>query len=544
MPGSTGKLCPICDSPIEPGATKCSFCGTDLTIFGAESTSAAQEESRVVKETAPAAAPKPAPTIQPAAQPPKAAAPVAPPKVEPIKEKPAPKAEEATFQCPNCNGAVKESDTVCPQCGAVFEEAAQFECPACGTLVDADAKTCPGCGAMFVEEGEEEEEAKPAPAAPAAKPQQPAQATPTATAVKVEAGSDEEVIVVEGESGDVIHDEEIHEEILRIKEERAEEAAPVKKVRRPGIGGLFRGGPKEEGAAAPRVAAPSPAPAAAAAQPTPALTLGMPPATKRQLPADPKVQGAELAKIVNEVRALLNIATEKKLLIDESKDMLDRGITAGRERQLQNAFTLISGAEEKLNVRLREYAVAAFSALQDEIAVGKRLGGNTAKADVLSKEAKRAAETPDYQAAFVFMDKAKTELAPITGKYNATKSTLHKYERLVKDSRAVGIDNEPLKETLEEAKAAFDALDFEKAESIARGSTEEIMAQVKTRIGPEIDKAKSMLVEVKMKAESGVGPQITILKSAIKAYKEENYMEALAEIKRFKKEMKKLISPA
>ena len=48
-----------------------------------------------------------------------------------------------------------------------------------------------------------------------------------------------------------------------------------------------------------------------------------------------------------------------------------------------------------------------------------------------------------------------------------------------------------------------------------------------------------------MKAEAGgVGPQITILKSAIKAYKEEDYLEALSEIKRFKKEMKRLLSPA
>ena len=510
-----------------------------MTIFGSESDSAAQEEGRVVKETQPAVEAKPAVAAQAA------------PKVEPAKATPA--AEEAAlFQCPNCNGAVKESDNVCPHCGAMFveEEVSQFECPACGTLVNADATTCPGCGAIFVEEGEGAEEAAPAEApkaAPAAAPT-PAPTTAAAPAATpaAEVEGEEAVTVSETSSEATAQDEEIRRKVLEIKEGRGQEAEVVKKVRKPGLGGLFKGGKKEEEAAATGVpqkviAVPKPGPAAA----TPAMTIAPPPMTKRQFPTDPKAQGAELAKMVNDVRSLLNIATERRLVIDESKDMLDRAIAAGRERQLQNALTLLSTAEDRLNVRLREYAVATFSSLQDEIAVAKKLGGNTAKPEVLAKEAKRAAETPDYQAAFVFIDKAKTELSPITGRYNSVRDILRKYERLVKDSRAVGIDNEPLKETLEEAKAAFEGLDFEKAESIAHGSIEEIMGQVKTRIGPEIDKAKSMLVEVKMKAEAGgVGPQITILKSAIKAYKEENYLEAMAEIKRFKKEMKKLITPA
>jgi len=522
LPGNTGKLCPICDSPIEKGATKCSFCGTDLTIFGSESESATQEETRVVKETLQTAEAKPQPPV------------VQPPKVEPAKASPAPK-EEAIFQCPNCNGAVKESDNVCPHCGAMFveEETAQFECPNCKTMVDADATTCPGCGAIFVEEEEEAE------VAPAEAPK----ATPAGAASQPEA--EESVVIVDTTSTETTaQDEEIRSKVLEIKEGRGREGAEaVKKVKKPGFAsGLFKGG-KTEGAAQ---AAASAAALKQAATATPAMTIAPPPAVKRQIPTDPKAQGAELAKMVNDVRSLLNIATERKLMMDESKDLLDRAIAAGRERQLQNALTLISDAEDKLNTRLREFAVATFSSLQDEMAVARKLGGNTSKVEVLAQEAKRAAETPDYQATFIFIDKAKAELTPITGRYNEIRDTLRKYERLVKDSRAVGIDNEPLKDTLEEAKTAFEALDFDKAESIAESSTEAIMSQVKARIGPEIDKAKSMLVEVKMKAESGagVGPQITILKSAIKAYREEDYAEALAEIKRFKKEIKKLLTPA
>jgi len=540
LPGpTTGRLCPICDSPIEKGAKKCSFCGTDLTIFGSESEGAQQQEERLVKDSQPAVETKaPTPAYAPSAAQAAPAKPAAPPapKVEPAAQA----AEEALFQCPNCNGMVKESDTVCPHCGAMFveDETAQFECPACGTLVNADATTCSGCGAIFVED-----EAAATEATPAAAQEAPKQAAPAAQPAIP--GEEEVVLVSEGTKGEEAEDADVHRIVSQIKEERGQEVGAVKKVKKPGIGGILRGGKREE-APAKRIVQPSAGPAAAGAPrpaAAPALAISLPPMTKRQIPTDPKDQGRELAKLVNDVRSLLNIATEKGIIMDESKDLLDRAIAAGRERQLNQALTMVINAEEKLNTRLRDYVVASFSSLQEEMAVAARLGGNTAKGEVFSKEAKRAAETPDYQAAFVFIDKAKAELAPITGKYNTVRDLIRKYERLVRDSRAVGIDNEPLKDTLEEAKRAFEVLNFEKAESIARGSTGEIMSQVKDRIGPEIDKAKQMLVEVKMKAESGVGPQITILKSAIKAYKEENYLEALAEIKRFKKEMKKLLTP-
>jgi predicted RNA-binding Zn-ribbon protein involved in translation (DUF1610 family) len=438
---------------------------------------------------------------------------------------------------------VKESDTVCPHCGAQFveDENAQFECPACGTLVDANATSCPGCGAIFVEDegaAEEKPAAQPAAQAPVS---QPAVTQPPVQAAAPAAKAEPEESVISVGSVEETTDEMVSKAVAGARESRVQAPGEVKKVKRPGIGGIFRGG-KEE--AAPQAAQPTVAATPVAAAPTQSMSITPIAATKRQLPTNPQEQGRELAKLVNDVRTMANIATEKGIPLDDSKDLLDRAIASGRERQLTQALNLITSAEDKLNTRLRDYSVAHFNSLMEEISVAGRLGGNTSKAEVLAKEVKRAAEAPDYQAAFVFMDKAKAELAPITGKYNAVKDVLRRYDRLVKDCRAVGIDNEPLKETYEEARQAFEEMKYEEAESIAKGSTEEIMAQVKTRIGPEIDKAKQMLIEVKMKAETGVGPQITILKSAIKAYKEENYQEALAEIKRFKKEMKRLLTPA
>jgi RNA polymerase subunit RPABC4/transcription elongation factor Spt4 len=545
LPGQTlGRLCPICDSPIEKGAKKCSFCGTDLTIFGNESEEALNQEERMVKESYETAPKSPTP-----ARPAPAPAPVA----EPIKE-------EATFQCPNCNGLVKESDNVCPHCGAMFveDESTQFECPACNTLVDASATKCPGCGALFVEDTSAVPEAAqpqvvpaPAPVAPPAAP------TPVAAPAPQPVADTQAPAAVGGKDEDL---ERILDVTKRIKESRDAEAAskpsPEKKFKR---SGLFRIGGRKEAAVekpapmpaarqqepviAPQqpVVAPPAAPStAAAAVPAPVAA----PAVKREFPTDPREQGKDLARLVAEVRGLLGTATERDIFIDEAKDLLDKAITAGRERQFIQALEIITDAQEKLRTRLQDYVSATFTSMREEIEIAKRLGGDPSRADMFLNEAFRASQTPDYQAALVFIDKAKSELSPITGRYNETKSALRKFERLVRDARVVGIDTEPLKVVLENAKSAFSALDFPKTEEMVKKSTDEVIAQIPDRMSKEIEKAKQMLVEAKMKSEVGVTPQITILKSAIKDMREEKYLEALSEMKKFKKEMRKILNPA
>ena len=201
MPESSGeKLCPICDSPLQPGSKKCGFCGTDLSIFeietempkrASEPVSAPPKmsvESRIeeifskplipgkppVREQ-----PKPEPVVRTAPPRPapvetKRAPPPAPPVMrepepspEPeVKEEPEPEAVEY-FECPQCGSRVESSASSCPKCGVFFAEEGteMFQCPACNTLVSVDAKSCPGCGAMFVEP----DEASPAESAPALK---------------------------------------------------------------------------------------------------------------------------------------------------------------------------------------------------------------------------------------------------------------------------------------------------------------------------------------------------------------------------------------
>ncbi|MFW3145351.1 MAG: Ig-like domain-containing protein [Thermoplasmatota archaeon] len=67
------------------------------------------------------------------------------------------------FECPECNHLVSADDTVCPHCGAEFEEEA-YKCPKCGNMMDPDDEECSECGYDFSDqesmelEDEEDEE--------------------------------------------------------------------------------------------------------------------------------------------------------------------------------------------------------------------------------------------------------------------------------------------------------------------------------------------------------------------------------------------------
>ncbi|HDP97002.1 MAG TPA: hypothetical protein ENN25_04830 [Euryarchaeota archaeon] len=555
LPGPTSKrLCPICDSQIEKGDEKCSFCGTDLSIFEEEIEEAFEEEEKLVSETFSKLEEAPSElaaeekeliadedSIEEGAELEDLALSEA---EESVKED----SGEASFECPACGGAVSDKDDVCPHCGAIFTEdgGEQFECPACGTTVNADAARCPGCGAFFVEEEaaadvtEEEPEINIGPTIVHERPDFAAARTASPSA---EDTTLEDAIASAKES----------KKKPARKPRDAEEKPPAKKK------GLMKGlnffkglipGSGEEAkaddAAAPTVEskkAPSIASRKGERKPGRSSEVQRPAAeVKRAIPKDPREQGKELARLVAEVRALLSIAREREIKIDESEKLIDEAIMSGRERQFIQALELVTQSERKLHEQFYNYTTSVLASLKEESDVAVRLGGNPSRAEAFIKEAHRAAEGSDFQAAMVFVDKAKSELKPVTGRYNDTLKVIRRFEKLARDARIIGINKEPSMKKASEARAAFESLEFDKADAIIKDATGDLTSQIPDRINHEIENAKQMLLEVKVKTGKSISPQTTILKSVIWAVKEEKFLDALSEMKHFKREMKELLS--
>jgi len=564
---SGNKLCPICDSPLQPGSKKCGFCGTDLSIFDIETELPEKTEpvvpssppprvsleSRVaeiftrpvIQERPPVREqPRPAPP-PPKAEPPKPAPQPepkkAPPAPEPTPEpKPQPLAREVEyFECPECGTTVETAATSCPKCGVLFAEegAEMFQCPACNTLVSVDATSCPGCGALFVEP----EEAAPAPKKEieaAVEMPKPAP-EPVKHEVKAEPEKPKEE---EGEKkgfmrwfkrGKKEEAPEHHEEpekpkpapaptpaptMTRIEptpapspkpsEVRIKEARPEPVVQRPAPAVEVR--PK-----------PAPAPAPAAAAPS----LG-------------KDKGKDLARMVAEMKPLLALAREKDVDIGESKQLIDEAATAGRERQLDKAIELVQESKNMLMARIDAQLSDQIMKLNEEIKVAREFGGDISRATVYIQEVAKARGSGDIEAAYVYADKVKLELLPITGRYNESKRKISSTKQLIADCEAFIVDTREARKALVEANKAFDVKDFDKVDSLVKTANDSLAKVIPKRMNEEIASAKELLIDAKTR-NVNISPMITVLKSATSLMKSGDYGQAVKEMREFREMIRK-----
>lgn len=567
MPDSSGgKLCPICDSPLQPGSRKCGFCGTDLSIFDMDmgspqktvepapaaparpSIHAKVEEVLSKPAPAPAPAPRvvkevPAPVMQPlepvvstpeVMEPERTPEPESTVEPEPVRQ-PEPVAEEPAaveyFECPQCGAHVETTANSCPNCGVLFAEegADMFQCPACNTLVSVDAKSCPGCGAMFVEP-EQEPAAEPEPvrvpiparpevappikeAAPPPKPEkhEPVEEKPSAVKGllgKLKFGKKEKPVEVAPEPK------------LEPKTEPKQAPRPVEPV------------------ATERIAAPQAKPVPVMrevkqAQPRPAE----PPAPSAPSPVV-KDKGKELARMVAEMKPLLALARERDVDIGESKDLIDEAAIAGRERQLDKAIELVQKSKSVLMGRIDAHLGQTISRLNDDMKVARDFGGDISRAATFMQELAKARSARDIEAAFVYVDKVEKELVPITGRYNEARKKIAQSKQFIADCEVFLVDTKDARRMLVEANKAFDAKDFDKLDVHLKSVNESLFKAIPARMNEEMAKAREDLLEAKMKGVN-ITPMLTVLKSATNLMKSGDYSQAIREMREFKSMMKK-----
>ena len=573
MPNPSGeKLCPICDSPLQPGSKKCSFCGTDLSIFDIEidsSKKAAEPvspppkvsmDSRVneifSRQTlAPEpAARKPAPPsvreeprIEPV--PPPVTAPVAPQEPKKIPEAPkvsgppklAQPEPEELFECPSCKKQIPVSATVCPKCGVMFAEegAEMFQCPACNTLVNVDAKSCPGCGAVFVESEEAEQ-----PISSGAASEEPAP-------VQIE-----------------LPKKDIEPPIEEVK---AEKVTPSKRKEPPAEekkkGGWFKWGKKEEPKPEPEVdrisisSAPSTKkPVAgpvrevklhvdegAQEQAAPEPTRSAPSASSAasrlfQTPSQVMTsqdKGEQLARMVAEWKPLFALANEKEIDPGESKQLIDEAITAGRERQVDKAIELVRKAKSTLTEKVDAHLGQLIVRLNEEIKVARDFGGDISRPMTYIQEVTKARASGDIEAAYVYAEKVKKELLPITGRYNESRTKISDLKKLIQDCEVFIVDTKEARRILAEATKSFELKDFDKVDVLVKSANDSLFKAIPVRMTEEMKTARERLIDAKSR-NVNITPMLTVLKSTMGLLKAGDYAQAVREMRDFNEMMKKV----
>ena len=541
MPVSSGdKLCPICDSPLQPGSKKCGFCGTDLSIFDIEIESPRKVpepvaplqrvsvESRVEEVLS-----RPAVQERPPVREAPSVVPVQPPKVEPPKTAPVPEVKKAAipspepeaepteaieyFECPQCGATVETTANSCQKCGVLFAEEGTevFECPACNTLVNLDAKSCPGCGAMFVEP--EEAAAQTVGPSVAKKDLEPPLAEVKAPSRKLE-----KALPAPSKEG-----EEKKGFMGFFKRKKEQEASPEPET--PVVGESVVRVPAAPGPSSLRPAEPR-VREIKVAEPTPIVR---PPQSSAS-----KDKGRDLARMVAEMKPLLALAREQEVDIGESKQLIDDAAIAGRERQIDKAIDLVQKSKTVLMSRLDSSLSQLINRLNDEIKIAREFGGDISRPTTYIQEVARARAAGDVEAAYVYADKVSKELLPITGRYNEFKKKLANLKDLIADCEVFIVDTKEARRLLVDATRAFEQKEFDKVDSHIKAATDSLYKTIPARMNEEMNKAKESLRDAKVR-NVNITPMLTTLKSSVNLLKSGDYAQAIPEMREFREMMKK-----
>jgi hypothetical protein len=541
LPVSSGdKLCPICDSPLQPGSKKCGFCGTDLSIFDIDieppkrsSEPVAPQPKISVESRVEEVMSRPAVQERTAFRETPSVVSLQPPRVElpktaPVPEvkkaaepppEPEPELAEATeyFECPQCGATVENTANSCQKCGVLFAEegAEMFECPACNTLVNLDAKSCPGCGAIFIEP----EEAAKQTAEPAISHKD---LEPPLAEVKVPSR----------------------------KPEKAPSAPSKEEDEKKGFMGFFKRKKEPEPAPEPGMPVVKESVVRASAAPAPLsqkpaeprvreIKAAVPAPVVRPAPSPAaKDKGRDLARMVAEMKPLLALAREKEVDIGESKQLIDDAAIAGRERQIDKAIDLVQKSKTVLMSRLDSDLSQLINRLNDEIKVAREFGGDISRPTTYVQEIARARAAGDVEAAYVYADKVSKELLPITGRYNEFKKKLANLKDLIVDCEVFIVDTKEARRLLVDATRAFEQKEFDKVDSHIKAATDSLYKTIPVRMNEEMNKAKELLRDAKVR-DVNITPMLTTLKSSVNMLKSGDYAHAIKEMREFREMMKK-----
>jgi cellobiose-specific phosphotransferase system component IIA len=243
--------------------------------------------------------------------------------------------------------------------------------------------------------------------------------------------------------------------------------------------------------------------------------------------------------MVAEWKPLFALANEKEIDPGESKQLIDEAIIAGRERQVDKAIELVRKSKAILTERVDAHLAQQIGRLNEEIGVARDFGGDISRPTTYIQEVTRARSSGDIEAAYVYAEKVKKELLPITGRYNASRTKLSDLKKLIQDCEIFIVDTKEARRILAEATKSFELKDFDKVDVLVKSANDNLFKAIPIRMTEEMKSARERLIDAKTR-NVNITPMLTLLKSTMGLLKAGDYAQAVKEMRDFNEMMKKV----
>ncbi len=536
------RTCPVCDEAVPPDAQVCPSCSTDLSLFSADDSGGDLTDPEELKRSLLSAENGHVAELLHAAE----------DNLPPLPPKPSAAESGESAECPACHKSIAMEAVKCPHCGVEFVIEEVFECPMCGTLVDIHVNKCPSCNAEFVDEAEPAASQPPVQHAAAPKPPQPEPKLEPASFVDRLRQMKDEGPSKPAESAQPKKELSFAERMKLMKGDKPAEVAPAQPApttparppsqaaskpqaqpqKVPPQATQAAAQPKKEASISDRVKSLKDG---AVTQAKPAQPVPTQKPTQPQVPtpeASVKEGYKELPVYIGEVKKLLIIANNLYIDVSTSKALINRAVSAGKTRDLENAVKLVKEGKTGLEKDIRIAMLSKLRTLETALSLERKSGKDTSPQERAISESRKSIDVADFQSAIDTMKRLENHLLS-TSTANLSQVELESVSCAMADADALHLNVGEAKALYNAAVQANAQKDSQKLAQYSKQATEVLNKVLPPYISAEMRKAKVTLREIKM-MNVDISSPVNLLKEANDHVLSGNYCAALGSIKKFK----------
>lgn len=240
----------------------------------------------------------------------------------------------------------------------------------------------------------------------------------------------------------------------------------------------------------------------------------------------------ELPHYIGEVKKLLILANELKIDVSTSKALINKAVTAGKTRDLDNAIRLVKEGMSGLERDIRATLLQRIRTLDMALSIDKKSGRDVTGLEHSISEIKKSMEVNDFQIA---SDEIKRVETQISSSPTATMSQveLESIERALSDADYLNLNVSEAKTLYQSALKAIESNDGKNSSLMSKQAMDILNRQLPSFIASEMRKAKVTLREIKMMNVDITSP-VNQLKEANDYVLQGDYCAALGAIRKFR----------
>ncbi|MEW5936435.1 MAG: hypothetical protein AB1665_01270, partial [Candidatus Thermoplasmatota archaeon] len=262
----------------------------------------------------------------------------------------------------------------------------------------------------------------------------------------------------------------------------------------------------------------------------------VPPTTPPTMERKAETKG-DLPSLVARIKEDFALARSMDIDVGDAKEIINKAVAAGRAKDLTTALEYMKIGRGKVAQAFNAHITARVGEMERQIdAIG---GVDAALAQGLRRnldEMRKAVAEAQWADALMALQDTQEAIKSAASDFIEARKGLEALKKVLEDARALHLEMGELASFHEEGTKAITRRDWDTAKMFVEQAQEEMRKTLPSFIAAEMRKAKTKLIEVKM-MNLDVAEPVRHLMEANRLIKEENYGEALHQLRLFRDTM-------